>query len=252
MAIIENLFTSGKEFTLVDGITEYIGQYHYHEDDAKYMVGPKHLHELHDTLYKIEDSSPKSQFTLNDTDSKFITELQEVSPRINEENIINDTIFELLEEDDLTKMFRLYDKLKAAGTIPPGIINRDVKNGVVVSNDANYKTHAYLIANSKNYMDGDGYMYSVVEMGILASQLESYRTKAKELENEVQSLNTTINSLISTINNVSETLPDFSSVNPDIYVNAFSTYIKNSLDNTQLIDRSTIDKYLTELNAGKP
>ena len=251
MSIVENLFTSGKEFQFNDG-KEYVGYYHYHEDTQKYMVGSKHLHELHDILHKIEDVSPKSQFTLNATDSKFITELQAVSSNINEENIINDTIFELLEEDDLTKMFRLYDKLKASGLIPAGTINREVNNGVVVSNDAKYKTHAYLVANSKSYMDGDGYMYSVVEMGILASQLESYRTKAKELENEVQALNGTINSLISTINNVSETLPDFSSVNPDIYVNAFSTYIKNSLDNTQLIEKSTIDKYLTELNAGKP
>lgn len=115
--------------------------------------------------------------------SNFINELQKVSPLVNEENIINDTIFELIEESDIDKLFRLYNKIK--NQIPPGVIQRNTEDKISILNEAEYKTHAYLVANSKNYLTGESYLYSIDEVNALLIQLDVLKSRLIELNSQL-------------------------------------------------------------------
>jgi len=151
-------------------------------------------------------------------------ELQKVSPNINEENIINDTIYELISEDEIDKLFRLYDKLKTK--IKPGTIIRNGSNGISILNEAEYKTHAYLVANSKNFLTGESMMYSIDEVSTLLLQLDTLKSRLVEINSQVTSAFEIVSSFSSVITGITSATSDLmnSQDNVEKYSDAFKKF----------------------------
>lgn len=172
----------------------------------------------------------------------FNKEIQKVSPEINEENIINDTIYELLDEDEITTLFRLYDKLK--DRISPGTILRNGDDKITILNEAEYKTHAYLIANSKNYLTGDSMFYSIDEVNTLVTQLDALKTRLYDLNSQILAMAAIIKSFQKIIENLNTSLTNVLSSNDNIEI-----YSKAFVDFYVTLNTFTIDNINNIINA---
>lgn len=172
----------------------------------------------------------------------FDKELQQVSPIINEENVIDDKIFELVNEDEIDLLFRLYDKYK--NKITPGKIIRNGEDNITILNEAEYKTHAYLVAGSKNYLTGDSMMYSIDEVNALVTQLDTLKSRILELNAQIGGLSSIIQSFETIITNINKTITDtmMSNNNIDIYSQAFIDFYIS-------LNRFTIDNLNNIINS---
>lgn len=179
-------------------------------------------------------------------DILFKSELLKVSPLINEENVIDDTIFELVGEDELDTLFRLYDKLKKK--IRPGLIKKSVVNGIVVENESEYKTHAYLVANSKNYLDGESFQYSANDVALLLTQNETLRNRLGQINNQLNATVKIINSFGGVVSGMNKSLADFlsSGDNQKKYSTALKGFISNFNNFNQSIVQNGINAFLLE------
>lgn len=163
--------------------------------------------------------------------------IQQVSPSINEENVIDDTIFELIGDDELAQLFRLYDKLK--NRIPPGKIVRN-GDGSTIANEAEYGTHAYLVANSKNFLSAESMLYSNSEVNNLVAQnlilSSSYlqleaQTEAmfvifESFQNVIKSLNTTLSNIMVSGSNIPQNVAKYYEVLNMFALNSITETIK--------------------------
>ena len=153
-----------------------------------------------------------------------ITELQKVDQSIDEEQIIDDRIYELVGEDEIDLLFRLYDKLK--DQITPGKILRNGDDGISILNEADPKTHAYLVANSKNFLTGDSALYSISEVNALLSQLENFKTRISTLQSTVNALSAILSNSISSMGGLNSILSEImrSPDNVDKYSQEFAQF----------------------------
>ena len=179
-------------------------------------------------------------------DILFKSELLKVSPLINEENVIDDTIFELVGEDELDTLFRLYDKLKKK--IRPGLIKKSVVNGVVVENESEYKTHAYLVANSKNYLDGESYQYSSIDVQLLLTQMETFRNRVTQLNDQVNSLMNIVNSFNGILSGLNTSVAGLFTSEADTkkFNNTLAGFITNYYNFNRSIIQNGINSFLIE------
>lgn len=167
---------------------------------------------------------------------QFKSELQKVSSQINEENIIDDTIFELASESEIDTLFRLYDKIK--DNIPPGKITKNEVNGIVVENQAEYKTHAYLVANSKNYLEGNSFQYSSDDVALLLAQLETLRNRVVQLNDQVDATVKIINSYSGVLAGTTTTVTDLFKSGDNI--NLYSQAVINLFTNLEKLNATII------------
>ena len=179
-------------------------------------------------------------------DILFKSELLKVSTLINEENVIDDTIFELVEEDELDTLFRLYDKLKKK--IRSGFIKKNVVNGIVVENESEYKTHAYLVANSKNYLDGESFQYSANDVALLLTQNETFRNRLGQINEQLNATVKIINSFGGVVSGMNKSLSDFlsSGDNQKKYSTALKDFMSNFNNFNQSIVQNGINAFLLE------
>jgi len=181
-------------------------------------------------------------------DTPFKSELYNPPPpNINEENIIDDTIFELAGEDEIDTLFRLYDKLK--DSIDPGKINKVPPTGVPVdANNTTYKTHAYLVANSVNYLTGDSAQYSPNEIEALLLQNDTLRNRIIQLNEQLNASVTIINSFGGVLGGMTKSLTDFMMSGDNItkYSPALQAFIGNYESFNNDIVQEGINAFLVE------
>lgn len=202
--------------------------------------------ETPDVVFELVKNTKNVPITINEDDILFKSELLKVSPLINEENVIDDTIFELVGEDELDTLFRLYDKLKKK--IRPGLIKKSVVNGVVVENESEYKTHAYLVANSKNYLDGESYQYSSIDVQLLLTQMETFRNRVTQLNDQVNSLMNIVNSFNGILSGLNTSVAGLFTSEADTkkFNNTLAGFITNYYNFNRSIIQNGINSFLIE------
>lgn len=135
--------------------------------------------------------------------TKIIEKIQKPSQAVNEERVIDDTIFELTGGDEVAEFFRTYDRIKSR--IAPGKILKN-GDGVTIANEAEYATHAYLVANSKNFLTGESMLYTVSDVNALSAENLILSSSYTELQAQSEAAFTMLEGFQEVLNGLNETL----------------------------------------------